>query len=54
MADPANRTTGTAAVAGTTVPTTMTATVTAIRATAGPTALTDRQNVPSITGRSTR
>ena len=43
-----------AAVAGTTVPAMITATVTMTATSAGAIDLTDRQNVPFITGRSTR
>ena len=43
-----------AAVAVTVVPATTTATVTAMATSAGPAAVTRRQNTPSITGRSTR
>src|SRR5664280_2851605 len=49
-----NRCTTGAASDGTTVPTTTTTTVTATNATAGRTALAERQNRRSITGRSTR
>ena len=46
--------TRTAAVAGASVPTTMTATVATVRAMDGVMALIERQNVPYMTGRSTR